>query len=97
MEVDAWDFSESEFWYKQNLDALMFDAEYEGDRYVFAIPVGVINDHFGTDDSKEDAFDNYQENIGDFQDMAARFASDVESDDETPHYFIGSDDFSDYF
>ncbi|HHX8279145.1 hypothetical protein L3X65_22590 [Vibrio diabolicus] len=97
METGTWDFSESEYWYKQNLDALMFDAECDGERYVFAIPVSVINDHFGTDDSKDDAFDNYQNNIDDFQAMAVRFASDIESDDEIPHYFIDSKDFANYF
>lgn len=97
METGTWDFSESKYWYTQSLDALMFDGELDGDRYVFAIPIGVINDHFGTDDSKEDAFYNYQENIDDFQDMVVRFAMDTESDNENPHYFIGSEDFSNYF
>jgi hypothetical protein len=97
MKTGTWDFSESEYWYKQSIDALLFNGECDGDRYVFAIPVGVINDHFRTDDTKEDAFDNYQENIDDFQDMVISFAMDNEPDDEAPHYFIGSDDFADYF
>lgn len=95
--MEEWNFNDSENWYEMNPSLIKFDGEYGGDRYVFAIPVSALNDFFETDDTPEAAKDNYQENIEEIQNLAIRFALDFDSNDEPPHYFIGSEKFKEYF
>ncbi|MEY8241409.1 MAG: DUF1488 family protein [Cycloclasticus sp.] len=94
--MEEWDFENSEWWWDVALQAVKFDAMYDGDTYIFAISRNSLVDYFQTQDTKEDAIANFEEHIGRIHDLAIRFSSDYNSNEDSPHYLIKNQDCVDY-
>lgn len=94
--MEDWDFEDNECWWDVDYQAVKFDGWLDGDRYVFAISGMALNDYYQTEDTTEAALENYLENAEQIEYVAARYASDFEANDESPHYFITSEIYNKY-
>ena len=83
-------------WYFESVDAkwnmtyraIFFNASKDGETFVFAVSQIALNDYFETPDTKENAFENFKNNIGRIENVAVRLANEVEPNKEAPHFFI---------
>lgn len=95
--MSGWHFeAEAACWRDVGGGSICFDGYFEGDRYVFAVSQIALNDFYGTDDTLDDAENNYLNNCQHVESVAARFASEYEANDESPHYFIDSESFNEF-
>ena len=94
--MEPWDFEENEFWWDIAHQAVKFDGWLNGERFVFAISQIALNDYYRTPDTKEDALQNFGDNIERIEYIAARYASECVANEEAPHFFITSEIFAMY-
>lgn len=95
--MDGWHFGEEQTcWRDIGRELICFDGYLDGERYVFAVSQIALNDYYETDDTLDDAENNYLNNYKHVESIATRFASEYEANDEPPHYFIDSDSFNEF-
>lgn len=70
-------------WYDFSSDSVVF-AIYndDGDRYVFAVWDGAINDYAHQEDNKDNAMQFFEDNRDSFLDMVLKFLNEYELEDD---------------
>lgn len=93
--MNEWTFDEAEnYWVDIPSETIRFEAYLDGERYVFAVSQIALNDYHETEDTQEDAEQNFLDNYGRIKRVAVRCCEEYEVNDEPPHYFIGSSDYA---
>ncbi|WP_262460794.1 hypothetical protein [Alloalcanivorax balearicus] len=93
--MSNWYFDKNgEYWRDIGKDCICFEGFIKDERYVFAVSCIALNDYYETPDTPDDALKNYEENSNHVETIAERYADEFEANEESPHYFIDSNDFN---
>ncbi len=88
---ENWEMEEDPWW-DFNTQCIRFAVEDDEERYVVSISQIALNDYFSTEDTKDAAFDNFNNDIESILSLAVEFIESHEPNDDGI-YFIASEYF----